>query len=95
MTSHRDAILARRARFIAAALAGVGIGACSGESSPQVCLAPIGDSGVLSDASADGHADASAGASGSAGSAGIDSGGAAGAAAQGGSAGSSDAAAGD
>jgi hypothetical protein len=74
MTSPRDAILARRARFIAAALAGVGIGACSGESSPQVCLAPIGDSGVVNDASADGDADASAGAGGSAGSTGADAG---------------------
>jgi hypothetical protein len=82
MTSHRETILARRARFIAAALAGVGIGACSGESSPQVCLAPIGDSGVVNDASADGDADASAGAGGSAGSTAADSGGAAGAAAQ-------------
>ncbi len=39
----RRSILARRARFVAAALTAVGVGACSGEDEPQVCLTPLGD----------------------------------------------------
>lgn len=52
----RDVILARRARFVAAALAAIAAGSCSGEGSPKPCLAPIGHGGtggVPSDASTD------------------------------------------
>ncbi len=54
----RDIILARRARFIAAALATITAGACS-DSSAQACLAPVGGAGGVSpDGSVDSGGDA-------------------------------------
>jgi hypothetical protein len=48
-------ILARRARFVAAALAGVAAtaNACGGDAEPQPCLSPLYDGGI-----SDGRADA-------------------------------------
>jgi hypothetical protein len=57
----RDVILARRARFIATALAAIAAGSCSGEGSPKPCLSPIGQGGTggtPSDASTDAAVDA-------------------------------------
>ncbi|MEZ4223343.1 MAG: hypothetical protein R3B13_20525 [Polyangiaceae bacterium] len=67
----REIILARRARFVAAALAALGATACSGsDSEPQACLSPVGDSGALSDAATGGSggvlSDAATGGSGGA-----------------------------
>lgn len=48
----KRAILARRARFLAAAIAGVGVAACGGETegpSPQPCLEPAIDAGDAGD----------------------------------------------
>jgi hypothetical protein len=59
----RDVILARRARFIAAALAAIAAGSCSGEGAPKPCLAPIGHGGtggMPSDASTDAAVDVDA-----------------------------------
>jgi hypothetical protein len=36
----RQKILVRRARFVAAALAGIGVVSCAGDQSPQACLSP-------------------------------------------------------
>jgi hypothetical protein len=51
----KRAILARRARFVAAAIAGVTVSACGGQTtdpSPQPCLEPSIDAGDAADDSA-------------------------------------------
>ena len=54
----RDAILARRARFIAAALAALGAGACSQDATVRPCLSPVEpDAGDASMDGGDGSVD--------------------------------------
>jgi hypothetical protein len=47
----RRVILARRARFLTAAVAGMAVSACGGETSgPEPCLSPVYDAGSDADA---------------------------------------------